>query len=69
LVGDRAIAVSGLIVLATGPQLLPHVNVEALIRQAKEVAADSYSKKAEKLLTHPLLLNRLSRIMGMREVK
>ena len=69
LVGDRAIAVSGLIVLATGPQLLPHVNIESLIRQAKEVAEDSYSKKAENGQTHPLLLNRLNRIMSMREVK
>lgn len=69
LVGDRNIAFAGMMALVTGPQVLPHVNIEALVRQAKEVAKDSYCTKAEKALSHPLLLNRIKRIMDQREVK
>jgi Zn-dependent protease with chaperone function len=69
LVGDRNIAFAGMMALVTGPQVLPHVNVEALVRQAKEVAKDSYCTKAEKSQSHPLLLNRIKRIMDQREVK
>lgn len=69
LVGDRAISFAGVMALVTGPQVLPHVNVEALIRQAKDVAKDAYCTKAEKAQSHPLLLNRIQRIMEQREVK
>lgn len=63
LMGDRTIAFHGVLLLTVGHALLPHVNLASIIRQAQEVAADKYSKKAEKPLTHPLLLNRLQRIL------
>lgn len=63
LVGDRAIALRGILLLTVGYALLPYVNAESIARQAKEVATNAYSKKAERTLTHPLLLNRLHRIL------
>ena len=63
LVGDRTIAFYGLLLLTVGYTLLPHVNPESILRQAQEVAQNKYSKKAERTLTHPLLLNRLHRVL------
>ena len=59
---DHDIAASALIILLTGPQLLPFVNREAVIRQAQEVAADRATKKAERQMHHPLLMRRLAEI-------
>lgn len=61
LVGDRAVSARGICVLATGPQLLPYLNISSLMAQAHQVSADKYTKKTERRLTHPLLLHRLSR--------
>lgn len=58
LVGDTAISLQALALLLSGPQLAAHVNYEALTRQADEVANNKLSKKAEKTLTHPLILRR-----------
>jgi Zn-dependent protease with chaperone function len=66
LVGDRGIAVHGMLLLTVGYAMLPYVNAESLARQAEEVAQNKYSKKAERSLTHPLLLNRLQRILAAR---
>lgn len=66
LVGDRAVAVHGLTVLTVGPQLLRWLNQDALFRQAREVDADKLSIKAEKGLTHPLLLRRIAHVLGSR---
>jgi Zn-dependent protease with chaperone function len=63
LVGDKTIAFHGMLMLTVGYALLPYVNTEALMRQADEVAQNKYSKKAERELSHPLLLNRIQRIM------
>lgn len=63
LVGDRSIAFHGLLLLTVGYALLPYVNPDSIVRQAREVDQNKYSKKAERLLTHPLLLNRLQRIL------
>ena len=63
LVGDRVIAFNGLLLLTVGPALVPYVNVEAVVAQAKEVVANTYTKKAERQLTHPLLLNRVNRVL------
>ncbi len=63
LIGDPRIAFHGLLLLTVGYALLPYVNSDSLIRQAREVAADKYSKKAERTLTHPLILNRIHRLM------
>lgn len=63
LVGDRQVAFNGLLLLTVGPAMVPYVNVESIIAQTQEVAANKYSKKAERPLTHPLLLNRLHRVL------
>jgi Zn-dependent protease with chaperone function len=63
LVGNKDIAFCGLLILTVGYALLPFVNTEGIVTQAQEVAANKYSKKAERTLTHPLLLNRLHRIL------
>lgn len=62
IVMDREIAASALIILLTGPQLLPFVNREAVLRQAQEVAADKATKKAEQSMHHPLLMRRLAHV-------
>lgn len=62
LVGDAGLALRGLMVLATGPAILRFVDQRAVLQQVQAVVADRYSLKAEKTLTHPLLLRRISRI-------
>ena len=61
VVGSLNVSVKSIALLATGPQLFPYLNLNALLEQSREVAVDKYSKKAERRLTHPLLLRRLSR--------
>ena len=63
LVGDPQIAVQGLTLLTVGPQLLMYINDEALLEQAREVCENGLSKKAERPLTHPLLLRRIGNVM------
>jgi Zn-dependent protease with chaperone function len=63
LVGDKTIAFHGLLLLTVGYALLAYINPESMIRQAQEVAQNKYSMKAERGLSHPLLLNRLHRIL------
>ena len=63
LMGDKSISFHGILLLTVGSALLPYVNLASIARQAQEVAANKYSKKAEDTLTHPLLLNRLQRIL------
>ena len=63
LVEDASVAYNGLLLLTIGYAMLPYVNPESIIAQAQEVATNKYSKKAEKTLTHPLLLNRLHRLL------
>ncbi|MFZ4395289.1 MAG: M48 family metallopeptidase, partial [Kiritimatiellia bacterium] len=63
LVSDRTIAFHGLLLLTVGYAMMPYVNPDSIVRQAQEVARNKYSKKAERTLTHPLLMNRLQRIL------
>jgi Zn-dependent protease with chaperone function len=63
LVGDKHIAIHGLALLTVGPQLLPYINEEAMLQQAREVYADGLSKKAERALTHPLLMRRIGNLL------
>jgi Zn-dependent protease with chaperone function len=63
LVGNRDIAFHGLLMLTVGYALLPFVNTDGIAAQAQEVFQNKYSKKAERTLTHPLLLNRLHRVL------
>ncbi|HXC34427.1 MAG TPA: M48 family metallopeptidase [Candidatus Acidoferrales bacterium] len=64
IVGDRSVSATALTLLTSGPQLFRYVNPARLAEQAREVVADKKSKKAEKHLTHPLLLRRLCRFVG-----
>jgi Zn-dependent protease with chaperone function len=64
LVGEPQIAAQALMLLLTGPQLIPYVNIAALLCQAKEVDSDKNSVRAEKRLSHPLLLRRLQRMLS-----
>ncbi len=63
IVGDPAVSAKALIVMLAGPQMLPYVNFKQLVEQARQVEADKKSKKAEKQLTHPLLLRRLKSVL------
>lgn len=63
LVAEDSVAVNALLVLLTGPQLVPFVNREAVLRQAAEVTTDKNSVKAERNLSHPLLLRRIQRML------
>ncbi len=60
IVGQDA-AFDGLCVLLTGPQLLPYISKDAIAAQAKQVNENKYSPKAERHLTHPLLLRRVAK--------
>ena len=62
LVGNPDIAVHGVTLLTVGPQLLAYINDEALLAQAQQVCSDKLTKKAEKKLTHPLLLRRIGNL-------
>ena len=64
LVKEESVAVNALLVMLTGPQLVPYVNRAALLRQAAEVTADKNSVKSERALSHPLLLRRLQRMLA-----
>lgn len=64
LMQDRQTAVEGIVLLTVGPHLLPYINYEALDAQVSEVLANKNSVKAEKPLTHPLLLHRLDRALN-----
>jgi Zn-dependent protease with chaperone function len=63
LVGNADIAFNGILLLTSGALLMPFVNRDQVKQQAEEVAVDKYSKKAERKLSHPLLLNRLRRVL------
>lgn len=64
LVGKRATAVYGILLLTVGPRLLPYVNLQEVRRQIDEVESNRYSRKAERDLTHPLLLHRIGHVWG-----
>jgi Zn-dependent protease with chaperone function len=64
LVADPKISARAMALLTVGPQLMSYLNFDSLIQQAREVDSDKYSKKAERHLTHPLLLRRLSRFIS-----
>ena len=64
LINNKQDAVAGLIILTVGPHLGKYINGASLATQVKEVASNSYSKKSEKSLSHPLLLNRINKILA-----
>jgi Zn-dependent protease with chaperone function len=61
LVGDADAAAAALTVLTAGPAMVPYIDRLQLLVQAQDVEADPLSRKAEKKLSHPLLLRRLAR--------
>ncbi len=61
LVQKQEIVLAGLLMLTAGHQLMKYVNFDAVRIQAKEVAANPYSLKAERSLSHPLQMNRIAR--------
>ena len=63
LVGDPSIAYTGLLLLTISSTLLPYVSPENVILQAQEVAENKYTEKTEYRLSHPLLFNRLHRVL------
>lgn len=62
LVGNRQTAVHALTMLLAGPQLLPYVNLQDLVRQASESFHDKYTTRAERGASHPLMLRRIHKI-------
>jgi Zn-dependent protease with chaperone function len=64
IVNEPNAAVDALAILLAGPQLYPYLRREALIEQAVAVEENRHSKKAEKTLTHPLMLRRIYRALG-----
>lgn len=61
LIGEPQVVVEGIVLLTVGPHLLQYINYDALREQVSEVTGNKHSKKAERPLTHPLLLHRLDR--------
>ncbi|SRR5581483_6766113 len=64
LVSDNRVSARAIALLTVGPQLMSYLNFNSLWQQAQEVVADKNSQKAERRLTHPLLLRRLSRFIS-----
>ena len=64
IVNDSEAAVDALCILLAGPQLYPYLERDALIQQAAQVERNKHSKKAEKTMTHPLMLRRIYRALG-----
>jgi Zn-dependent protease with chaperone function len=60
LVGNRQVAYDALTLLTVGPQLMQFINRQELMSQAMRVEEDKQTLKAERHLTHPLLLRRLN---------
>jgi Zn-dependent protease with chaperone function len=61
LVGNSQVSAKALVTLLSGPQLFRYINLNQLAIQANEVVSDKHSVKAERSLTHPLLLRRIQR--------
>jgi hypothetical protein len=64
VINDPTATRDGLTLLLVGPQLFARVNQPALAGQAVQVDGDKFSKKAERSLSHPLLLRRYARLLG-----
>lgn len=68
LVGNNKACCDAIALLTVGPYLLPSIDQDALIRQAEDVIGDKGSRKAEKYMTHPLLMRRYAKLLG-KEIK
>jgi Zn-dependent protease with chaperone function len=63
LVEDPEAAKDSMVMMLVGPHLTKLVNHESFDQQVQEVVENRYSRKGERLLTHPLLLRRYARIL------
>jgi Zn-dependent protease with chaperone function len=63
LVGSSEAAESGVLLLVVGPRLLSFVDRAAARAQAAEVARDRAVRRAERMLTHPVAMRRLDRVV------
>jgi len=63
LAGSKQAAYDALALLLIGPQLFSKVNHTALAEQAEAVCNDKVTKRAEKTMSHPVLLRRLGAVM------
>ncbi|MEM6777162.1 MAG: M48 family metalloprotease [Planctomycetota bacterium] len=64
-VDNKTISGKALALLAVGPQLVSQLNFETLVHQAQAVASDKKSRAAESSLTHPMVLRRFARVIGI----
>lgn len=62
LLGSQADAEEGVLMLVAGPTLLSFVDRASALAQASEVDGDKKTKRAERMLTHPVALRRLHRV-------
>ncbi len=63
LVDDPEVTKDALMMMLVGPHLTKLVNHESFEHQVQEVAKNRYSRKGERILSHPLLLRRYARIL------
>ena len=63
LVATAEAAESGVLLLVAGPRLLSFVDRDAARAQAAEIARDRPTRRAERILTHPVALRRLDRVV------
>lgn len=61
LVGNPRTSARALTTMLSGPQLIRYIDLAQLAVQASAVASDKHSVKAERRLSHPLLLRRIQR--------
>jgi Zn-dependent protease with chaperone function len=60
---DLPAALGALVKLAVGPRLAEQLNVDELVQQTREVAADTSARFAETLASHPFLLKRIEALI------
>jgi hypothetical protein len=64
LVGERRVSAAALTLLLVGPQVYPFVSQDALRQQAQRVDRDQRTRRAERQLSHPMLLRQLLRFQA-----
>lgn len=65
LLNDPTATRDALALLIIGPHLYSRIDRAALEQQAREVAADKHTKKAERTMSHPLLLSRYASLLPL----
>jgi Zn-dependent protease with chaperone function len=60
---DLRAALRALVKLAVGPRLAEQINIDELVQQTREAAADTSARFAETLASHPFLLKRIDALI------